>query len=138
MNTGFLLTRALGWYYSAVNVLRPRSTSDRVIIGPLDQLSTATVIVDNGSHNTPAIATRGCALFSRLALLPQEATLTGITVPASLTHAAATDLTANCAFLMYMRNGSLIFASNCGGSMRYLRIHLDGQSCTWTQSSTAP
>ena len=131
----YLLNRALGWYYSARNVLRPRTTADRVVIGSTDQGSTFTVSIDAGGDCSPALAVRGCVRASRVEI---NGAAPWITLDEATTSPSVTDLDAADSVTMYMTNNQLVFAHNCGGAMRYLSITLDGLSCTWVQKSGAP
>ena len=130
------LTRALGWYYSAVNVLRPRSESDRAVLGTgVD--SGALLQVFRTSHNFLAVDVVGCLRASRLAINAQGS-VGGLTVAASASNPTAPDLTANCAVMLFMRNGKLAFAFSCAGTMNYLAINLDGVDVAWQQGTEPP
>lgn len=119
--------RALGWFYSAVGILRPRSTTDRVLLagatddgcGTLQTLGPVTIQATPGG-------------VAALVLVESVNNLTC----ATLTSAGGT-LSAGG---IYVKNNQLVIAHQCGanGQIRYLTITLDGLSCAWLQSATAP
>lgn len=98
--------------------------------------------MDVGSNNVEGLAVRGTATVSLLSV-------TGATVPAILLAESANNLT--CTLLtsasgtlsnagIYVKSNQLVIAHVCGanGTIQYLTITLDGLSCAWVQSSSAP
>lgn len=132
------VVRALGWFYSTTGVLRPRRTTDRVVIGTPDagdgtagQLSVAVP-----SSESTAIATQGTINTSGVVL--HSAPRAWVVLPEVGSNPTTSHLTAGCGVAMYMKNQQLVFAHNCGGTINYLKINLDGQDADWVQGTTQP
>lgn len=144
---GPLLYRAHQWVRSTATILRPRSTSDRVILGTSDLGTTAPLSVDGGSNAVEGIIVNGRSTFygDRVELSCTNDT----TIPVHLRiqesgagHLTCVGVTSGTAGVvaMYMKNNHLVFAYTCGanGTNRYLSISLDGQTCTWGVTTTGP
>ena len=133
MKTGYLIQRALGWYYSATGILKPRSTTDRVVIGSADQGQSSLLSVDAGSENAVAIAQRGITFLSSHLLLIETAT--DLTCTFLTSAAGSADRAA-----VYMKGNKFVIAHQCGanGQIRYASLDLDGAETAWTQGATAP
>ena len=129
----FRLTRAPAWYRAAVNLVRPRRTSDQLQIGAAQIGSPAAGVahlsVDAGTQTVEAIGVRGIVNITSGFLT---------VVALSNAHPTTSNLTSNCEVALYMRNGKLAFAFNCGGTINYLAINLDGQDIEWTQGTEPP
>lgn len=130
----YVLNRVMGWYYAVAGVLRPRSTADRVVIGATDQ--SGTLSVDGASSVATAISTAG--RISTQGITVADGGRAWIQIPETDTLPTTSQITAGCGVAMVMKHNQLVFAHNCGGSMRYLTISLDGLSCAWVQKATAP
>ena len=133
MKTGYLLQRALGWYYSATGILRPRATTDRVIIGSADQGQSSLLSVDSGSESIVATAQRGITFLSSHLLFVETATdltCTFLTTSGGTPNRAA----------VYIKGNKFVIAHQCAanGQIRYATLQLDGAGVTWQQSGTAP
>ena len=128
----FRLTRATQWYRASVNLIRPQRTSDQLQIGSSQQGSPGTgghLSVDAGTQSAEAIGVRGIVNITSGFLT---------VVALSNAHPTTSNLTSNCEVALYMRNGKLAFAFNCGGTINYLAINLDGQDIEWTQGTEPP
>lgn len=132
----YWVKRAGQFFYASVNLIRTRSATDRLILGSADQgaVDITPLSVDAGGATSRAIVSRGITHINGYLVLTEQASdLTCSAV--TLTSASSTLSSAG----VYIKNNQLVFAHVCGanGVVNYLKIPLDGLSCTWTQSATA-
>lgn len=140
---GPLIARSTQWLRSTATVLRPRNTTDRLVLGTTDQ--TGVLSVDAGAANTNAVTTRGYITVDGVQVTANATCIPGIlltestadfTCAAFLTSASGTLSSVG----IYLKNDELTFIFVCGsnGTIRSISIELNGQTCTFTAKAGTP